>query len=67
MAKSENNFIKVDKKGGAVNSALFFSFVGAATYFVNQVDGFWNIIVAVLKGLIWPAILVYNVLQHFTA
>ena len=67
MSKSENNFIKVDKKSGAIGSTLFLSFVGAATYFVNQVDGFWNIIVAVLKGAAWPAILIYNLLQSFTA
>lgn len=46
---------------------LFTSFIGAAVYFVNQVDGFWNIIAALLKAIVWPAILVYNVLLSFTA
>lgn len=68
MAKNEKNFIKIDnKKDDAAGFALFVSFVGAAVYFVNQVDGFWNIIVALVKAAVWPAILIYNVLQYFTA
>lgn len=67
MTKSEKNFIKVDKRGGQQGYAMFMSFIGAAVYFVNQVDGFWNIIVALLKAAVWPAILVFNVLQNFTA
>jgi hypothetical protein len=68
MTKSENNLIKIDKKkDSAVGFTMFAAFIGAAVYFVNQVDGFWNIILAVLKAAVWPAILVYNVLQAFTA
>lgn len=66
MAKNEKNFIKINKNDGTVGFTLFLAFVGAAVYFVNQVDGFWNIIVALLKAVIWPAILVYNLLQTFT-
>jgi hypothetical protein len=68
MTKQETNFIKINKKkdeaGGFI---LFMSFIGAAVYFVNQVDGFWNVIVALGKAAVWPAILTYNILQHFTA
>lgn len=68
MAKSEKNFIKIDhKKDGAAGATFFLTFIGAAVYFINQVDGFWNIIAALCKAAIWPAILIYNVLQHFTA
>jgi len=68
MAKNETNLIKIDrKKDGAIGGTMFAAFVGAAVYFVNQVDGFWNIILAVLKAIVWPAILVYNILQSFTA
>ena len=68
MTKSENNLIKINKtKGGAIGFPLFMGFIGAAVYFVNQVDGFWNIVAAVLKAIVWPAILVYNLLQSFSA
>ena len=68
MSKSENNLIKIDKKkDGAVGFTLFTAFIGAAVYFVNQVDGFWNILLAIVKAAVWPAILVYNLLQSFSA
>lgn len=67
MAKNEKNFIKIDKRDGTVGFSLFLSFIGAAVYFVNLVDGFWNIIFALMKAAVWPAILVYNILQSFTA
>ncbi len=64
---SENNFVKINKRDGSLGFVLFMTFVGAAVYFVSQVDGFWNILVALLKAAVWPAILIYNVLQNFTA
>ena len=67
MSKSEKNFIKVDKRGGPIGLTVFLSFIGAAVYFVNQADGFWNIILALLKGAVWPAIVIYNVMQSFSA
>jgi hypothetical protein len=68
MSKSENNLIKIDrKKDGAVGFVLFLGFIGAAVYFVNQVDGFWNIVVALQKAIVWPAVLIYNLLQSFSA
>lgn len=67
MAKNEKNFIKVDRGNGPLGFSLFMAFIGAAVYFVNQVDGFWNIVLALIKAAVWPAILVYNVLQSFTA
>ena len=67
MAKTENNFIKIGKEKKESGTIAFITYIGAAVYFVNQVDGFWNVIVALLKAAVWPAILVYNVLQYFTA
>lgn len=64
MAKTEKNFIKVNKRDGSVGFSLFLAFLGAAVYFVNQVDGFWNIIFALLKAAVWPAILLYGIFQH---
>ena len=52
----------VDHTGVRTDAQAF-----TAVYFVNQVDGFWNIILALLKAAVWPAILVYNILQSFTA
>lgn len=67
MAKSENNFIKISKNNKQSGSVAFVTYIGSAVYFVNHVDGFWNIIAALLKAAVWPAILVYSVLQKLGA
>lgn len=41
---------------------FFVAWIGAVIYFVNQVDGFWNIVLAVLKSFVWPGYLVYHIL-----
>ena len=56
------------KKAQAASNAapsgfvLFVAWIGAVVYFVGQVDGFWNIIVAILKSFVWPAYVLYDVL-----
>ncbi len=67
MAKSEKITKIKNNNGGPVGFTLFLAFIGSAVYFVNQVDGFWNIIAALLKAAVWPAILIYNILQSFSA
>lgn len=47
---------------GPAGFVLFTAWVGALFYFVGQVDGFWNIIVAFLQACVWPAYLLYHVL-----
>ncbi|HEU0212893.1 MAG TPA: hypothetical protein VFR13_02325 [Jiangellaceae bacterium] len=47
--------------GGAIYGLGIF---GAWVYFWQQADAFWEYVLAVLQGLVWPAFLVYEV---FTA
>ncbi|MFA6963499.1 MAG: hypothetical protein WC227_02175 [Patescibacteria group bacterium] len=35
--------------------------IGVAIYYIQQVDGFGPIIVAILKAIVWPAYLLYKV------
>lgn len=53
----------VNNTAGPWGYVLFMAWVGAVIYFVGQVDGFWNIIVAFLKACVWPAYVMYDVLQ----
>lgn len=39
-------------------------FIGAAVYYVQMATGFWAGVVGILKALVWPAFLVYEVLVH---
>ena len=64
MTKESN--IKVVKQGGG-NAVYCLGLLGALVYCVGQVDGFWNIIGAILKAFIWPAFLVYDLLKYIAA
>lgn len=63
MGKKEYKGINfVDNKGPA-GGVYMMGFVGSAVYFVGSVDGFWNIIVALLKAAVWPAFLINRVFE----
>ena len=47
--------------GGAV---YFFGLIGAFVYYVHLAQGFWGVIAAVLKSLVWPAYLVYELFKY---
>jgi len=37
-------------------------FIGAAIYYIQQSNGFWEIVIAILKAIVWPAFLVYKLI-----
>ncbi|MBL7054187.1 hypothetical protein ISS05_00330 [Candidatus Woesearchaeota archaeon] len=46
--------------GGAIYGL---GFIGAAIYYISNATGFWNIALGLLKAMIWPTFLVYEVLK----
>ncbi|MEK7153775.1 MAG: hypothetical protein AAB834_07525 [Patescibacteria group bacterium] len=62
MTKDENKTIKVINKGGPLACMFFMTYIGAAVYFVQQSVGFGEFIVALLKAVVWPAYVTYEVL-----
>ena len=46
--------------GGAIYGLGIF---GALVYYWQQADGFWEYLLAVFQGFIWPAFMVYEVFQ----
>ncbi len=46
-------------------SAIYgLGFIGAAVYFISTSSGFWAGVVGVLKAIVWPAFLVYELMSH---
>jgi len=45
-----------------INAVL--GLIGALVFVIQQADGFWPGVVGVLKALVWPAFLVYELLKH---
>ena len=39
-------------------------FIGALIYYITTATSFWMGVLGVLKALVWPALLVYELLIH---
>ena len=57
------SYVKYVNKGGGSGFAYFLGMIGSAVYWLQQSTGFWNGIVALLKALVWPAFLIYHLLN----
>ena len=49
------------------SAGYFLGFIGASIYFISQATGFWLGFWGILKALVWPAFLVYELLKHIGA
>ena len=48
----------------APNGAIYgLGFFGAAIYFISSATGFWVGVLGLLKAIVWPAFLVYELLK----
>lgn len=63
MGKAKKTANVVNSSGGPTGFVLFAAWIGAVVYFVGQVDGFWDVVLAFLKACVWPAYVLYHVLQ----
>jgi hypothetical protein len=48
---------------GAGNAVYGLGLIGALVYYIQQADGFWQGVLGILKALVWPAFLVYELLK----
>ncbi len=49
-------------RGGENWGAVYcLGMIGVAVYYIQQVSGFWPVVVAILKALVWPAFLLHKV------
>lgn len=50
-------------QSGVGGGLYFLGFIGAAVYFLENADSFGRGVVGVLKALVWPAFLVYQLFE----
>lgn len=55
---------KVIHQGGTSQAVYGLGLVGAWVYFIGQATTFWLGVLGFLKGLVWPALLVFEVLKY---
>lgn len=61
--KKHNWSGKNPSEGGGM--VYFLGFVGAAVYFIQTATGFWDGVLGILQAVVWPAYVVYDLLQSF--
>jgi len=52
---------------GSGNAVYGLGIIGAAIYYISVATGFWLGALGILKALVWPAFLVYEVLKSLGA
>ncbi|TSA46229.1 hypothetical protein D4R52_00995 [bacterium] len=48
---------------GVIGGGYGLAFIGAAVYYIQNSTTFWGGVLGVLKAIVWPAILVYKLLD----
>ena len=49
---------------GASGGIYGLGFIAAAIYFIGHAAGFWAGVLGFLKALVWPAFLIYKLMEH---
>jgi hypothetical protein len=49
------------------NGVYGLGFVGAVIYYVSTASGFWMGVLGILKSIVWPAFLVFEILKFLGA
>lgn len=64
MAKRENWKGNVCSRGGGCGGAFYgLGFIGALIYYLQTATGFWMGVLGILKAIVWPAFLVFELLK----
>ena len=57
---------KTKMNGNASGGAVYgLGFIGAAIYFIAHAATFWAGVFGILKAIVWPAFVIYKVLEFF--
>jgi hypothetical protein len=62
MAEGEKT-IRVRNTSAPFGGLYLLTIIGAAVYFIEQADGFWEGVLGLLKAFVWPAFAVYRALE----
>jgi hypothetical protein len=50
-------------RSGGGNAVYLLGLIGAIVYYIQAATGFWGGVVGILKALVWPAFVVYQLLK----
>lgn len=61
-----SSYKNVSASGGGGDAVYALGIIGAAVYYVQHASGFLGIILALLKALVWPAFVIYDLLRFIS-
>ena len=57
--------MKKEMQGNAPAGAVYgMGFIGAVIYFIVHATGFWMGLLGILKAIVWPVFLVYELFKY---
>ena len=59
----DKKHIQTIRHEGPMGFILFLAWFGALVYFINHANGFWEVVLAFLQACVWPALVIYKVLE----
>ncbi|MBK8420362.1 hypothetical protein [Candidatus Villigracilis saccharophilus] len=62
--EQESRRSKVIHRGGASDAVYGFGLIGAWIYYISHAATFGAGVLGFLKGIVWPAMLVYELLKY---
>jgi hypothetical protein len=67
MSNKERRRYRPNYGGGGGGVGYGLGLIGALVYYIQAADGLWEGVVGVLKALVWPAFVVYELLKFLAA
>ncbi len=55
---------KIIYRGRASDAVYGFGLIGAWVYYISHATTFWMGVLGILKGIVWPAMLVYELMKY---
>jgi hypothetical protein len=56
-----------NRSAGGGNAVYGLGLIGALVYYIQHAHGFWPVVLAILKAVVWPAFVVYDLLGHLAS
>jgi hypothetical protein len=57
-----------DGRGAGGGNAVYgLGLIGALVYYIQAADGFWGGVLGILKALVWPAFVIYDLLAFLAS
>jgi hypothetical protein len=54
---------RASRRTGGGDAVYGLGIIGALVYYIQHADGFWAVVLGILKALVWPVFVVYDLLK----